>query len=297
MPIKNRIQLRDVSSVVASTTVVINLPVGPRYHSVSLQHSYAAGTNTIVAALANIAQIRVKRNGRVQRTMTGTQLRDMNLLFGTAYDAIGLPNVVASAAGTPAVDGVTIPIFFAEPWRQEPAAMDALAWSTDGWESFTIEVDLGAAGTPALRAYAVVDKVVNRNAIVKWLRIQIGAAGTSFDYSTLDKRDFLQQISIYPCSGAPTLETSKATLRVNGDILHELSMTANQALLTENGMTPAASGRQTGALIYDLVLDHDGLLGSAIPLLGVRDVTLTIEAASAMSGTTTLLVQRLGAPE
>src|ERR1044071_4840333 len=194
MPIKKRIQLRDVSAVVASTTVVINLPVGPRYHTINLQHSYAAGTNTIAAACTNIAQIRVKRNGRVQRTMTGTQLRDMNLLFGTAYDCVGLPNVVASAAGTAGVDGVTLPIFLAEPWRQEPEAQDALAWSTDGWDSFTIEVDLGAAGTPALRAYAVIDNVVNRNAIVKWLRIQVGAAGESFDYSTLGRGGLVSAI-------------------------------------------------------------------------------------------------------
>ena len=295
MPIKRRQILRDISSVVASGTVVINCPVGPRYHSITLQHAYASGTNTIAAAATNISAIRVKRNGRVQRTFSGTQLRDLNLLFGTGYDCTGLPNVVASSAGTQAVDGVSFPIYFAEPWRQEPDAQDALAWSTDGWESFTIEIDLGAASTPVLTAISVVDSVVNRNAIVKVLRIQTGASGTSYDYTAFDKRDFYQQISIYACSGAATLETSKATFRVNGEILHERIQSVNFAELSQAGMTPRASGRTS--YMYDLVFDHDGLLGSAVPLLGARDVSLTIEAAAAMSGTTTMLLQRLGAPE
>lgn len=289
MATKRRQVLRDISSVVASTTVVINCPTGPRYHMILLQHGYAAGTNTLAGAASNITAIRVKRNGRVQRTMSGTDLRDANCFFGAGYDFRGVPNTAP---------GVAIPIYFGEPWRQEPDAQDALAWSTDGWSSFTIEVDLGAAGTPTLIAYAVVDDVVNRNAIVKWIKAQIGASGTAFDYTQFDKRDFYQQISIYPDSGASNA-ISRATFRVNGEILHELAQLANEALLNMNGMATnptLVSGSRT-ANIYDLVFDHDGLLGSAVSLLGVRDVNLTIEAGAAMSGTTKLIIQRLGAPE
>jgi hypothetical protein len=38
-------------------------------------------------------------------------------------------------------------------------------------------------------------------------------------------------------------------------------------------------------------------LGSAVPADGSRDMTLTVEAASAMSGTTVAIIQRLGPPE
>src|SRR5207253_10427207 len=63
-----------------------------RYHYVLLQHGYSAGTNTIAAAATNISEIRVTVNGRVQRRISGTQLRDMNVLNGTGYDFTGVPN-------------------------------------------------------------------------------------------------------------------------------------------------------------------------------------------------------------
>jgi len=287
--IKYRLQARSVQNVAASKTALIDLPCGQRYHYILLEHGYSAGTNTIAATMTNISEIRVKSNSRIQRVMSGTQLRDMNLLNGTAYDCTGVPNTAP---------GVTVPIYLAEPWRDTPADQDALAWSTAGWLSFQIEVDLGAASTPTLLAYAVVDDFVppqNTNpAIVKWIRSSLVPGGTTYDYNALDRRDYLQQISIYPDSGAsqaPTLVTFKK----NGIILHELSSAANSALLTNSLMTPAASGRTSG--IYDLVFDHDGLLSSSVPMDGARDSLLEITAASAMSGTQIAMIQRLGPPE
>ncbi len=296
---KLRVQLRDISTVAASGSVLINLPIGPRYHSVIIQHAYAAGTNTAAGAATNLNQIRVKLNGRSQRTVTGTQLRDLMLLNGTGFDidATLTPN---TAPGT----AFTIP--FAEPWRKDARDQDALAWATrwaktnangaTAYELFQIEIDLGAAATPAIVAWAVIDGFVpdTQPGIVKWIRQSYGASGTSFDISQFDRRDFYTQISIYPDSGASNV-ISKATFRRDGVILHEMTNTANRALLLGSQMTPAASGRT--ASIYDLVFDHDDLLGSAVNMNGVRDCQLTIEAAAAMSGTSTLIIQRLGSPE
>lgn len=293
MPVKQRIELKNIQAVAASGTALIDIPCGPRYHTIILQHSYASGNNTVVAAMTNLANIKIRVNGRTQREYSGTQLRDLNLLMsgevGTAgsvaYDATGLPNALTS-----------VPIFFAEPWRKSPIDQDALAWATNGWQSFQIEVTLGSASTPTLKAFAVVDEFQPEKAggIVKVIRQAFNAGSTSFDIATLDRRDWYQQISIYPDSGGSNAPT-KATLKVNGVILHELSASANLALLQGHGMSPGATGRT--ANIYDLVLDHDDLLGSAVPANGARDMLLTIEAASAMSGTSTLLIQRLGPPE
>lgn len=287
--IKYRLQLRSVQNVAASKTVLIDIPCGQRFHYIVLEHGYAAGTNTIAAAATNISEIRIYSNSRIQRIMSGTQLRDMILLNGTTWDCTGVPNTAP---------GVTFPIYFAEPWRESPADQDALAWSTAGWLSFQIQIDLGAASTPTLLAYAVVDDFVpaqgTNPGIVKWLRAQMVPGGTTYDYVALDRRDFLQQISIYPDSGAsqaPTLVTFKR----NSIILHEFSAAANTALLQNHNMTPAASGRSTG--VYDLVFDHDGLLASAVPMDGARDSLLEITAGSAMSGTQVALIQRLGPPE
>jgi len=284
--VKYRIQARNVGNVAASKTALITLPVGPRYHQLILLHGYSGGTNTVAAAAANILDIRVKVNGRIQRQVSGTQLRDMNLLNGAAYDCTGLPNTSP---------GVSFPIFLAEPWRKDARDQDAMAWPTDGWDTFQVEVDLGAAATPTLEAWAVVDDFVPpkdaERAICKWLRQSWPAAGTQVDISTLDRRDWLTQISLYPAGVA----ASKVTMRLNGLILHELTKPANDALLLTNGMLPNATGRT--ANIYDLVADHDDLLGSAVNLNGSRDLTLTVESASAMSGTLTAIIQRIGPPE
>ena len=296
--VKYALKLRDVSAVAASNTVIIDLPIGPRYHYINLQHGYSAGTNTIAAAYTNISNIRVKVNNKVQRNYAadsarsgGVILRDQNLLNGTGYDT-----PVATTPEVPnTAPGVTIPIYFAEPWRKNPRDQDALAWSTAGWKSFQLEIDLAAAATPTLVASAVVDDLVVENPqILKVFRQGITAAGTSFDTGIVDRRDFLEQISLYPDTGASQPATI-VTLRKNGDILRELSRAANRALNLNSGMVPEATGRT--AAIYDIVLDHDDLLGSSVPLEDVRTMTLTIESASAMSGTISGIISRFGRPE
>jgi hypothetical protein len=295
---KYALKLRDISAVAASTTVIIDLPIGPRYHYINLQHGYTAGTNTIAATYANITGIRVKVNNKVQRNYGldsarsgGTVLRDMNLLNGTGFDT-----PVATTPEVPnTAPGVTIPLYFAEPWRKNPRDQDALAWSSAGWKSFQIEIDLSTAATPTLVASAVVDDLVVPNPqILKVFRQGITAAGTSFDVGIVDRRDVLEQISLYPDTGA-TQPATTVTLRKNGDVLRELSRAANRALNLNFGMVPEATGRT--AAIYDVVLDHDDLLGSSIPLEDVRTMTLTIESAAAMSGTISAFIHRFGTPE
>jgi hypothetical protein len=284
--VKYRIKARNVQNVAASSTALIELPVGPRYHYLVLEHGFASGTNTIVGAEANITDIKVKVNGRVQRQFNASELRDLNILNGTAYDCQGLPNTAP---------GVSFPIFFAEPWRKSPGDQDALAWPTAGWQSLQVEVTLGAASTPTLQVHGVVDDYTpadpTKTAISKVIKQSFAAAGTVFDISSIDPRDWLQQISLYQASGG-SVNIDRVDLRVNGRMVHELEDSANTALLLNHGMTPAASGRTSG--VYDVVLDHDDLLGSAVNLNGVRDVTLTVTGASSQSGSMVALVQRLG---
>ena len=297
--VKRRIQLRNVSNVALGKTALIDLPCGPRYHAVFLEHGNGHATNTVATAAANITEIRVKINGRVQRTISGTQLRDMNILNGAAYDGNGVPNTAP---------GVCLPIFFAEPWRKSPADQDALAWPSAGFSSFQIEVDLGSTASPTLVASAAVDdmQVGKLTGIVKWLRQSFASSGTSFDISTIDRRDWLQQISLYSAGYSPGLTVpgtpvaagvlaSKVTLRKDGLILHELTASSNLGLNSNYGMLPSQTVRGPG--IYDLVLDHDDLLGSAVQMDSARDIVLTVESGSAMSGTLTAIVQRFGPPE
>lgn len=290
---KYRIKARNVANVTStgSCTVIVELPIGPRYHHLIVQGSYGSGTNTIAGVATWFNDIRVKLNGRTQRQMTGTQLRALNMLNGAAYDAV-------SGEAPNTAPGASIPIFFAEPWRKDARDQDALAWPTQwkggNFQSFQVEIDLGSAtSAAALQVWAVVDDFVPEQSpqICKWLRQNFAASGSSFDITTFDRRDFLNQISLW----APTISSSGVldilTLRLDGQILHELSMTANNALLTQYGMTPA-TGR------YDIVLDHDDLLGSAVNLNGSRDIALTVTCnTGTMSSTAIAIVQRIGPPE
>ncbi len=294
MALKRRISLRNISTVAASGTVVIELPIGPRYHTVILQHGFASGTNTIAAAATNISEIRCKLNGRVQRVFSGTHLRALNVRNGAQYDAYTgeVPNTAP---------GVSFPIHFAEPFRKQPAAQELTAWATawkgGSYDSFQIEVALSTASTPTLIAWAVVDDLIpdTQQNIVKWLRHSVGASGTSFDWQLPDRRDFLQEVNVF----APTIASSgtitKVTLRKDGIVLHELSSVANAALLYNFGMAPILTAGATNH--YDVVLDHDDLLGSAVNMNGSRDATLTIEADQTMSASATIYLQRLGPPE
>ncbi len=319
---KYKIKLRNVQNVGDSKTALIDCPIGRRYHYIVAQLAYSSGTNTIAGAVAHIVNARVKVNGRVQRnyaqftangaTITGGQiLRDININNGTAYDCTGLPNTG---------DGVSFPFYFNEPWRKDAADQDALAWATNGWNSFQIELDLSAAiasssGT-AIVAYAIVDDATSdrQQGIVKHLQYSSPAGSTSFDITTLDKKDWLQQVTLYPDSGGSSNTFTEVDLRINGFLAHELTATANTAVNTNFAMTPAASGRT--ASLYDLVADHDDLLGSAIYLgmvdgatgkpvddgtpgaiKSVTDLALTVKMTNAMSGTVVVMVQRLGKPE
>lgn len=281
---KRRIKARSVSNVAASKTALIDLPTGPRYHALTLQHGFASGTNTIAGAIANITEIRILVNDRVQRVFSATQLRDLNILNGTTFDCQGVPNTAP---------GVSLPIYFAEPWRKDSKSQDALAWTSAGFKSFRVEVDLSTASTPTLTCTAVVDDFVPQvqPLYVTVRRQQVAAAGTSFDITTIDKVGLLQQVSLYADSGGSNKATI-VTVRRDGNIVHELPYADNFALLTNNDMTPTASGRT--ASIYDVVFDHDDLLNSSLVVEGAKELTFTVEAASAMSGSVTAIVQRYG---
>lgn len=300
MPLKYVIPLLKVSAVAASSTVTIDCPAGPRYHKIVLQHGFTDGdnTDTIATAAANITNIRVKLNGRVQReysaakagTIAGGQvLRDVALFNGTQFDCVSgeIPRTAP---------GVSFPIYFAEPWRKDRIIQDGGAWPTAGFQSFQIEVDLGAEAGPTLVAWAVVDDVAfDKPQMITVIKpATINASGTKFDWALQDQSGYLAQISLYQDSGGSRAATP-VTLRKGSLRLYDaVTASANKANLTQGDMTPAASGRSS---IYDIVLDADDQLGSCLPLDNKGDTILTVEAGATMSGTITALIQRIVYPE
>lgn len=280
----SKLQLREIANVAASSTALINIPIGPRYKYIVIEHGFSAGTNTVAGAASNIAEARVKVNGRAQRTYSGTQLRDLLLLQGTRYDGQGAPNTAP---------GVAFPIFFEEPWRPENGYFRNLAWATSAWASFQIELDLGAATSPTVQAFAIVDdvKADENESIMKVIRQSFAASGTSQDFPSVDRRDLLCKVSLYKDSGG-SQQATKITARLNSQIVYEMEDSTLFAANTHYGLTPTASGRTAG--MTDVVFDNAEFFDEALNLNGSRDFTITVNAGSAMSGTITSLIQRLG---
>ena len=285
-----RLKIRAVENVALSTTALITVPRLGRIKSVILQLGYTSGTNTVAGAAAHIAGIRVKVNGREQRKYgSGTELRDFNLLHGTAYDCTGVPNTAP---------GVSFPIFFAEPWRMDEVDQDTLAWESREWDSFTIEVDIGpsasSSSAPTLAAtveYST-DRIDNKG-IVTVERIAIPASGTAWDWNNLTNKEWLQALMLYPENGSGSAYAlSQLDVRFDGELFSEDTFSMNKARLQGNGLTPAATGRT--ANIYDWVADADGVLKGSIDTRNVATTTLGFASASSNSGAIIALVSRMG---
>ncbi len=287
MPQKRKIRLNNISAVPAAAAAgvaLIDIPLSfGRCHEIHIGYGHAAGTNTIAAALAFVEEIRVIVNGTVLRTMSGAQLRDQNVQNGSTYDMTGLPNTVV---------GVDMPIFFAEPWRKDVRDQDALAWSSKPMNSFKIEVQLAAnANAPTINAYAVVDDVVldkpsSEILYCKWIRQTFNGGSTEVDVTNIDRRGFIQQVTLYPSAALTEVVVKKDAL-----IISELKRTQNDSILQHHGMlTVGATGRVSN--VWDVVFDHDDLLGSSLDMTGSRDFVLTLKSAATL-GSTTGIVQRL----
>ncbi len=123
------------NGVAPSGTATIDLPTIGVYEQVTLIYGTAtAGGPTQANMEAEIKEIRVKLNGKVQRRISAKQLFLLN----------------ASYVNTPIMDG-RLPIYLAEPHRRTAQGELALAWGMLNVNSFQIEVDIDAgANSPTL---------------------------------------------------------------------------------------------------------------------------------------------------
>lgn len=284
MPLKRKIKLNGISAVPAAAaagTAIIEVPLSfSRIHELHIQYGHTSGTNTIAAALAFIEEVRIMVNGSPWRTFSGLQLRDQNLLNGSTYDCTGLPNTTV---------GVNLPIFFAEPWRKDIEDQDGLAWIIKPFESFRVEVQLAAnANAPTLNAFAVVDDVnlnISEPQYMKWQRQTFNGGSTEVDFTTIDRRGFIHQVSLYPSAALTDVIVKK-----DGIIISEQKRTQKDALLATHGMLGVGT---TGRIanVWDEVFDHDDLTRSALDMRGSRELVITAKSSSSL-GSTTAIVQR-----
>lgn len=286
MSVKRITPLPSFSGVAAGVTATGDIPVGPRYHVIWLQVSDSAGS--LVTEI--VSQIRLKVNGKVQRTMSPAELEALNGLMGADY--------AAYTTGSEDTDLVTyIPIFLAEPWRKMLAAQDGLAWGTGNLSTFQIEIDINAGITsPQIAGFVEVDNSVVKSTegvetqaglgvICKWTRTMIPVNGTTQDITTFPRRDYYQQISFFDAY------ISRVEVKVENFTVRDVTKAQNDAVLLSRDMAPLA-GR------FDLVFDHDDVLNSALPMIvggrAVNDFQVKLHLSSGTARNITTIVQTLG---
>src|SRR5262245_15112792 len=126
MPAKRRIQLDDIQGIGAGKTAIINCPIGPRYHDITLVLGNSAALNGNAPTVSSIVgNMRVLMGGKVQREHTGARLDLINTAEGATFASQSAVSGGANGTGR-----TTLPIFFQEPWRKRTIDQDSLAWQT-----------------------------------------------------------------------------------------------------------------------------------------------------------------------
>src|SRR2546426_2020978 len=123
--------LPTANAVAAGSKATIDLPIGLRYHTITLELSdngvASATTNDLDAILNNlITNIYVKINGKSQRTHTGKQLNQINGSNGVRW--------LAQSSGNFGTSGfrLYLTLFFAQPWRKDIREVQLPAWNMSG---------------------------------------------------------------------------------------------------------------------------------------------------------------------
>jgi hypothetical protein len=277
-----------VASAAIGTVVTLDLPLGYRYHEISIGYVDGGSSPNDITAL--FGDIIVYRNGTPERTHTSLELDHLNGLNGSQYQRQQL--------GTGANMRQVQTIFFAEPWRKDKVDTDRMAWSVDaanGFRTFQIKLTtlVQIPSTASFFAWARVDDALKppqngQQSVKKVYRAQIPASGSSNDVTTLDARDAYQVISLKHPTGA---YIQYATLKNNGVIMFErVRQEDNAGDLTNLGLNPATS-QTAGAFGYDIVLDADDPLYSAMPATAPW---LKLEYSATASGNVVALIERLG---
>lgn len=274
-------------------TVVVDLPVGPRYHAIWLGCTNP-GAGKVGTDL--IGEMRLKVNGKTQRTMTADELNKLNLLNGALYACKG----IATAATE-----FHLPIWLAEPWRNNPASADGTAWGTGDVGTFQLEVDIkayaaAAAGLVAPTFKAMIDNsLVNVNGvfrpaplgvITKWLAFQLPIVAVSswHDFTGLPKREFYQSVHLVDAN------LDEFEVKVDNSIIRQDTIVGNNAKLFQREMNPNPTATATPATlaadmptrgIVDIVFDEDDRLDSALPMEDgrgnkVQDFNLRLKSGS-----------------
>jgi hypothetical protein len=216
------IKVGAFQGVAAGQTATLDLPVGDiTYHHLQLQYGTSTGGGPNEANMnAELSEIRLKVDGKIQRRSSFQELMTIAKLNGIAFET-----------------GI-VPIFFSEPWRRTPVGEDGLAWGTQDIESFQVEVDIDAGATaPTLFSpSAQIDRARRpMTGIIKWRKFRVNVTATGV------QQFFPPRIDAY--SRAHAFETTAADISdvkviKDGETIIEATDDKLEPLMRANGLVP-----------------------------------------------------------
>lgn len=269
---RRKIVLTSINGVAPGQTATLDLPTGRRYFGLYVRYKTNANQATIEA---DITEIRVIVNGKVQRRLTAA---DNNILLATKGQAF--------RAGL-----IFIP--FAVARAREWVGEEGLAWGTRGVSTFRVEFDIsGAAVAPTLTAKADVDDVdAPLGPIVKIYKETFTATGAqTLNITTLPKRDSYLGIT------ARSALATGMKVTVDGLEVWEGNLADSQDFIAPRNMVQQANN-------FSLVFNDSDQVTDGLPmarqsangLVPVQEFRLDLTASGA--GQIPLLIERVGSPD
>lgn len=266
------------NAVAANSTTTFRLPIGRRYHSLTL-----VGAATTFG-VADISEIRVLVNERVIQRFSGTERNVMNKFDGREDAAISAAEfelvIPFDRYGILTREGEE---FTALNTGSRDAAGRAIT-------SLSVEVDLGAGitGTPSLQMYATQSEALEGGPgyipyILKSTR----------DWASADRYD----ISDLPRGGVDRQFLDKLFIRPSTGSLDNFEILADNVKLFERTARLNAKYQRDGIRVpqagwYVIDKTEHGYGGDPFDMRGLNDWRLKLDVSSAM--TATLLAHYIG---
>jgi len=260
-------KLPAFEGVGANQTATLKVPIGVRYHRISLLYG---GTFT----LANMTEIRVIVNGKVVQRFSGTDRDAMNQFDG-----------LEAAAGILVLpfDRIGLKLYERE---TETAINTGSRNDQTGAEitNFTVEVDISGATAPTLEGYATVsDALPGGPGSMLFIKKFTYAPAGAGDYEIADLPKGTSETLSYNRIWFKPDANNITYLKVerNGYISFERTSALNIRLQTDGVRVP-----QTG--YYAIDTTEAGYGGQLVPLVGLDDFRLRLTVDGAMSLPTTV---------
>jgi hypothetical protein len=283
-------QLPTFQGVATGRAATVNLTLGVRYRCIWLRINGTIGTGEAARVITKAdltSDIRVKINGNVERPFTVAQADAIYSLNGAQFG-------VKEQA-----DGVYVPIWFDDPFRKNPAEVLATAWIMDtaSVSSFQVEVEIPSTVlNPSIDGAYEFDDIpagMKLGGIVKWIRQDLPAIGTKQDFNSLDRKEFIAAIHMFPTVEPAPKFINLFKFTAAGVEVRELqSYLQNAAVLRAREMFPDTSA----VPIVSLVFDYDDRLNNALLAEGLSEMTLHVEYNLAANGNLPVIIERVGQP-